>query len=98
VLHPPCDPQHRNKIGKHGMKLRSDPQQKPQQVGNAGATDPDLWHQANEGNEELVWRWNGARLEVGGCGWSGWTRLDLVGLGWTSEGRVLGVGGNGMVE
>ena len=28
----------------------------------------------------------------------GWTRLDLVGLGWTSEGRVLGAGGNGMVE
>jgi hypothetical protein len=24
------------------MKLRSNPQQNPQQVGNAGATDPDL--------------------------------------------------------
>jgi hypothetical protein len=30
------DPQHRNKVGKYGMELRSEPQQRPQQKGHGG--------------------------------------------------------------
>jgi hypothetical protein len=36
ISNPPLDPQHRNKLGKYGMKLRSHPQHYPQQA----ATEP----------------------------------------------------------